>query len=122
MGERLIRVLRWAIGITILAFVVRSFVRNWDQLRAQPIAWEFRPLPVLASVLIVWGMYALLIEAWRRMLGGWGERLAYPEAARIWIVSSLTAAPSQEMQDLVQSVRYPKSAGEGSAPAVVGPH
>src|SRR5512145_1559907 len=40
----------------------------------------------------------------------------------IWIVSSLTAAPSQEMQDLVQSVRYPKSAGEGGAPAVVGPH
>ncbi len=89
MGERLIRVLRWAIGITILALVVRSFVRNWDQLRAQPIAWEFRPLPVLASLLIVWGMYAMLIEAWRRMLGGWGERLAYPEAARIWIVSSL---------------------------------
>lgn len=89
MGERLIRVLRWAIGITILVFVVRSFVRNWDQLRAQPIAWEFRPLPVLASVLLVWGMYAMLIEAWRRMLAGWGERLGYPEAARIWIVSSL---------------------------------
>lgn len=89
MRERLIRLLRWGIGLAILALVVRSFIGNWDQLRAQPIAWEFRPVPVLASVLLVWGMYAMLIEAWRRMLGGWGEHLAYPDAARIWIVSSL---------------------------------
>ena len=36
----------------------------------------------------------------------------------IIVVSLLTPAPDQEMQDLVQSVRYPKSAGEGApAPA-----
>lgn len=34
-------------------------------------------------------MYALLVEAWRRMLAGWGDRLDYAVAARIWVLSSL---------------------------------
>jgi len=32
----------------------------------------------------------------------------------IWIVSSLTEAPSAEMQQLVQDIRYPKSGGEAA--------
>lgn len=34
----------------------------------------------------------------------------------IWIVSALTKAPPQEIQDLVTEIRYPKSGG--AAPAV----
>src|SRR5690606_3072472 len=33
--------------------------------------------------------YAVLIEAWRRMVGGWGAPLGYRHAARIWFVSNL---------------------------------
>jgi hypothetical protein len=87
--ERLIRIGRWVLGILILAFVVRSFWRNWQELQAQPIEWTFRPLPAVASVGVVWLMYAMLIEAWRRMLAGWGEHLSPMHAARIWVVSSL---------------------------------
>ena len=35
----------------------------------------------------------------------------------IWIVSSLTKAPPQELQDFVVDIRYPKSGGAAEAPA-----
>lgn len=89
MSERLLRMLRWSAGLLILGFVVLQFRRNWDELLSQPIAWTFRPLPALASVGVVWAMYTMLIEAWRRMLAGWGQRLAPGPAARIWVLSSL---------------------------------
>ena len=89
MGERWVKVLRWGLGLVVLAFVARAIARNWQDLEAHPIAWTFRPLPALGSVLLVWVMYAILIEAWRRMLGGWGQSLGRLEATRIWLVSSL---------------------------------
>ena len=89
MRERLIRAARVLLAVVILAFVVRTFARNWDALRAEPIRWVFHPTPALGAVLLVWGMYAILIEAWRRMLAGWGDHLPYATAARIWVLSSL---------------------------------
>ena len=89
MSERLIRVLRWGVGLLILAFVIIQVRRNWNELQSQSITWTFRPLPALASVVVVWAMYGLLIEAWRRMLAGWSQRLAPGPAARIWVLSSL---------------------------------
>ncbi|HXE58272.1 MAG TPA: hypothetical protein VNK43_09735 [Gemmatimonadales bacterium] len=89
MRERSLRIARWGAGVVVLAFVARAIVRNWQELATHPIAWTFRPLPALASVLLVWLMYGVLIEAWRRMLGGWGQRLDRREAIRIWLLSSL---------------------------------
>ncbi|HMV30765.1 MAG: lysylphosphatidylglycerol synthase domain-containing protein [Gemmatimonadales bacterium] len=89
MRDRLIRAARVLLAVVILAFVVRTFARNWDALRAEPIRWVFHPTPALGAVLLVWGMYAILIEAWRRMLAGWGDRLSYATASRIWVLSSL---------------------------------
>jgi len=82
-------VARWGVALVILAFVGRNIASNWTELRSQPVAWSVDPLPLLGSLLLVWLMYANLIEAWRAVLGGWGERLNRMEAARIWIVSSL---------------------------------
>lgn len=83
------RVGRWAFALLIIAFVARSFARNWSDLQAQPVAWTFRPLPAVGSILVVWAMYAILIEAWRRMLIAWGQYLRPIQAARIWVLSSL---------------------------------
>jgi len=88
-SERVVRWARWGLAVAILAFVARSFQRNWHELQGQPIAWTFRPGPAVASVLLVWAMYIMLIEAWRRMLAGWGQRLGPVQAARIWVLSSL---------------------------------
>ena len=89
MPERLIRLGRWVLAILILLFVVRTFQRNWTDLQAQPISWTFRPAPALAAVIVIELMYGMLIEAWRRMLSGWGQSLPLLDAARIWFVSSL---------------------------------
>jgi hypothetical protein len=68
---------------------VLQLATNWDALRSQPLEWEVRPAYLIASALIVWGMYVVLIAAWRLVLHGWGERLEPLAAARIWTVSSL---------------------------------
>ena len=67
----------------------RSLLRNWTELRSQPLEWRIEPGWLLLSALVVWAMYALLIVAWRTMLAGWGQRLDGWTAARIWTVSSL---------------------------------
>ena len=89
MRSRWLRVAQWVGGAAILWLAGRSLLRNWDQLRSQPLEWRIEPALLLLSALVVWVMYALLIEAWRRMLGAWGQRLEGWTAARIWTVSSL---------------------------------
>lgn len=89
MGSRWLRVAQWLVGIAIVLFAARSLVRNWGQLRSQPLDWSVRPGWLLLSAAVVWLMYAILIVAWRIMLAAWGQRLGGWEAARIWTVSSL---------------------------------
>lgn len=83
---------RWAqrvIGAVVLFFIVRDFLRNWDKIKAQPIAWHFRWEYIIASLLVTWVMYAILIWGWRVVLHGWGQWIRAIDAARIWSISSL---------------------------------
>ena len=89
MSNKVWRLLQWALGLLVAGFAVRALVRNWDELRTQPLVLELRPGYLLASVLLVWAMYALLIWAWRFMLESWGQELNGWTAARIWTVSNL---------------------------------
>jgi hypothetical protein len=83
------RAVQWIIGLAIVGFAVRSLAANWTALKSQPLDFRFRPGWLVLSALVVWGMYACLIVAWRAMLAGWGQRLDGWTAARIWTVSSL---------------------------------
>ena len=89
MADRRFRVLQWLLGIAIVGFAARSLVRNWDELRAQPLDWSIEPGWLVLSAVVVWLMYGLLIAAWRMMLTTWGQGLDFWSAARIWTVSSL---------------------------------
>ena len=89
MRNRWFRVVQWALGLLILWLAGRSLVRNWHQLEGQPLDWRVDPLLLALAALVVWGMYALLVTAWRLMLGAWGERLDGWTAGRIWTVSNL---------------------------------
>ncbi len=89
MRERWWRWVQWAGGLFVLAFVARFVMRNWAAIRSEPVAWELAPGWILASLAIILATYALLAESWRRMLAGWGPRLRWPEAARIWVLSSM---------------------------------
>jgi glycosyltransferase 2 family protein len=89
VGKTAWRVLQWGFGLLVVGLALRALIRNWDDLRHQTIQLEPRPLYLLASVLVVWLMYAILIWAWRMMLASWGQELSPLPAARIWTVSSL---------------------------------
>jgi hypothetical protein len=84
-----IRALQGLAGLAVVAFAARSLVRNWEQLRSQPLEWHVAPGWLALSALVVWLMYALLIVAWRTMLAGWGQPIDGWTSARIWTVSSL---------------------------------
>jgi hypothetical protein len=84
-----LRVVQGIVALLIVGLAVRSLVRNWTELRSQPLEWHVAPGWLVLSALLVWTMYALLIAAWRLMLAGWGQQLDGWTAARIWTVSSL---------------------------------
>jgi glycosyltransferase 2 family protein len=87
--RRLWRVLQFVAGVLLVGLAVRSIAINWHTLRSQPIDWQLSAGWIAASVLVVFTAYAVLIEAWRRVVLSMGERLAFGTAARIWFLASL---------------------------------
>src|SRR3954470_1061446 len=83
------KVLQFAAGAFLVVLAVRSLVLNWQELRAQPLDWRFSPAWLAGSVLLVFAGYAVLIEAWRRVVLSMGEQLPFWTAARIWFLASL---------------------------------
>ena len=83
------RIAQWIAGIAIVAFAARHLITSWNDVASRPLAWQVRPLLLAGSAACIWLMYALLVQAWRVMLAGWGDRLPLRAAARLWTVSSL---------------------------------
>lgn len=86
---RLWRALQFLAGALLVGLAVRSIAANWQTLQAQSIEWRLSTGWIAASVLVVFASYAVLIEAWRRVVLSMGETLAFPTAARIWFLASL---------------------------------
>ncbi len=80
--------LQVALGIAILVVIVRKLLHNWDAVVASGVSLSFRAPWLLASLCLVWLMWAGLIEGWRRIAAGWGAPLHWPLAGRIWMLSS----------------------------------
>lgn len=89
LGDRWWRWLQAIAGLAIIAFVVRYLVRNWTAIRTEPVQWDINVGWLALYLLVVLATFALLAESWRRMLAGWGARLAFVEAARVWVLSSM---------------------------------
>jgi glycosyltransferase 2 family protein len=117
VGDRRIRALQWLLGLAIVAFAVRSLVRNWDELQSQPLRWNVEPGWLVLSALVVWLMYALLIAAWRQMLSAWGRGLDPWSAARIWTVSSLGKYLPGKIWAVAGMAVMAQRAGIGAGPA-----
>jgi len=77
------------LALLVAGFVARALVRYWDEFRALEIALDLHAGPIVLAALTVWLTYVLLIEAWRRIILGWGETLAYRPAVRIWCLSNM---------------------------------
>jgi hypothetical protein len=117
VGDRRIRILQWLLGAAIVGFAVRSLVRNWDDLRTQPLEWSLEPGWLVLSAIVVWLMYALLIAAWRSMLTAWGRGLDFWSAARIWTVSSLGKYVPGKVWAVAGMAVMAQRAGVGAGPA-----
>src|SRR5690242_16647352 len=61
----------------------------WQEFSATSLNLVVRPVWIGAAVVTVLLTYGILIEAWRRVLVGWGQRIAYAPALRIWCLSNL---------------------------------
>jgi len=83
------RLVQAAAAILVLAFVGRTFARNWAEFHRTPLDLNIRIPGIVAAAVIVWAMYLVLIAAWRTLLVTWGQRLDFASAARIWSLSSL---------------------------------
>jgi glycosyltransferase 2 family protein len=87
--RRVWRILQFGVGALLVGLAIRSVAANWESLRAQPIEWRLSPAWIATSVLLVFAAYAVLIEAWRRVVLSMGERLGFGSAVRIWFLASL---------------------------------
>jgi hypothetical protein len=83
------RLVQAAAAVAVLIFVGRAFARNWIEFHRTPLVLDVHVSGIMASALVVWAMYLVLIAAWRTLLVTWGQPLGYGTAARIWSLSSL---------------------------------
>jgi hypothetical protein len=77
------------LATAIAWFAIDRLRGQWGDVAAAAAGLEPRWGPLLASCCVVLATYAVLIQTWRVVVGGWGERLGYIDAARIWTVSNL---------------------------------
>ncbi len=72
------------------AFVWREVARQWSTFTGADMSFvDVRFQWILAAAVITWLTYLLLIAAWRFVLRGWGQDIAYWQAVRIWCLSNL---------------------------------
>lgn len=78
-----------AFAVAVAIAIAAALVTQWGELREAAAAarpsWGY----IALSCALVLANYALLIQAWRILLHGWGGSLGFLESARIWTVSNL---------------------------------
>jgi hypothetical protein len=114
------RVLQFIAGAVLVGVAVRSVVINWQSLRAERVDWQLSPAWLVASVLVVFLTYGVLIEAWRRVVLSMGERLAFLTAVRIWFLASLGKYVPGKVWAVAGAAVLAQRAGVDPAVAVAG--
>lgn len=89
MSKQFWRTIQTVIGLALLVFIGLRLANDWAQVSSEPIKWELRWEFIIASLLVTWVMYGLLIWGWRSVLHGWRQYIRAVDAARIWCLSSL---------------------------------
>jgi uncharacterized membrane protein YbhN (UPF0104 family) len=112
------RLLQVLLGVVVIGLAVRSLVRNWDLLTAQPLQWEVDLRLLAASAATVWAAYAILVEAWRRVVVGMRQRLAYLDAARICMLANLGRYVPGKVWSIAGAALLSRQAGVDASAAV----
>jgi len=112
------RLVQGVLAIAVIALAVRTVVRNWVDLRTQPVHWVVSPLRLLGSLTIVWLSYALLVEAWRRVVVAMRQQLAWLPAARICMLANLGKYIPGKVWSVAGAAFLAQQAGVAPAAAV----
>ncbi len=111
----------WAVQglvtLAVVAFVGRSIGRNWSEFRSLHVTLAIAPGWIAASVVMVFLTYAMQVESWRRILAGWGQRLAFGPAARTWSVANLGRYVPGKVWSVAGLVVLAQRAGVAPGPA-----
>lgn len=87
------RALLWGGQIVFIAvvgwFFWKTLGKTLEDFSSVRLDFTFHPWWIAASALTILLTYGVLIEAWRRVLVGWGQHLDYWPATRIWCLSNL---------------------------------
>jgi hypothetical protein len=83
------RALQAAIGLVVLAYAVRALRKQWSTSSVDLGQLHPNWIWIALSGVLFLTTYAVLIEMWREVLRGWGARLQFWVAARIWTISNL---------------------------------
>jgi len=118
--RRFWRVLQFLAGAVLVGLAVRAVALNWQSLQAQPIDWRLSPGWIVASVLVVFTTYAILIEAWRRVVLSMGEQLRFMPAVRIWFLASLGKYVPGKVWAVAGAAVLSQRAGVDPSAAVAG--
>ncbi len=112
------RVAQGALAIGVIGLAIRALARNWTAFRAQEVHWVVSPLWLLGSFLVVWLSYALLVEAWRRVVVAMQQRLAWLPAARICMLANLGKYIPGKVWSVAGAAYLAQQAGVAPAAAV----
>ena len=80
---------QWLFAAALVWFAVASLGGQWDEVAAGLRGLRPDWLVVGAASALTLVAYAFLIEGWRRLIAGAGERLAWRDAAVIWLAGNL---------------------------------
>jgi hypothetical protein len=107
-----------ALGVAVVGLAVRSLARNWDLLQAQPLHWDLSPAWLVLALATVWLAYALLVEAWRRVVTGMRQGLGYVDAARICMLANLGRYVPGKVWSIAGTAMLSRRAGVDASAAV----
>jgi uncharacterized membrane protein YbhN (UPF0104 family) len=82
-------VVQWVLIAAALVWAFKALSAQWQEVRASILGVDIHWHWVLLSSAIVLATYAMLIHSWRILLSGWGSRLPYFTAVRIWTIANL---------------------------------
>ena len=80
---------QWLFAAALVWYAVRSLGGQWDEVAAGLRGLRPDWILIGAASALTLVAYALLIEGWRRLIAGAGERLAWRDAAVIWLAGNL---------------------------------
>jgi uncharacterized membrane protein YbhN (UPF0104 family) len=105
------------VTVAVVGFVGRSIARNWTEFGALHVTLTITPAWIVGSALTVGVTYLMQIESWRRILAGWGQRLAFGTAARTWSLANLGRYVPGKVWSVAGLVVLAQRAGVQAGPA-----